>query len=475
MNIIRTIVKNATALIIMQITTMFLGLIFSIYLAKYLGVSDFGKYSFALSFTSMLAIIVDVGFNQLTVREISRDKTKLGKFVGNIIPLKIFLSFIYSMIIYLLLDLMKYPYDTKIVVYIFVIFTILNSFGGFFKSIFNAYEIMEYTSFISILEKIIIVSSGVTLLILGRSLIEVVSMYPIAALISIVLCSAILIKKISNFKFELNLPVWRYLFTSSIPFGIFSIFIAINYRIDTVMLSILKDDTTVGLYNAAYTLVLALNFIPASYINSIFPLISRLSVDKNSSLIIAYEKSLKYLLIIAIPLAIGTIILADKLIFLTYGEGFKDSSYALQILIIAVIPIFIHNVLGAIILAINREKDAIPMWAVCATMNITLNYMLIPKYGFVGASITTLISEIVICLQFYHFVNKNFYRISIQKIIFKPLIGGLSMAIFLLFLREINIIILVIAASLVYFATIYKIDIFSEEDLNLLRKIVTRS
>lgn len=475
MNTTQKIVKNTTVLVIMQITTMCLGLIFSIYLAKYLGVSDFGKYSFALSFTSLLSIIVDVGFNQLTIREISRDNTKLGKFVGNIIPLKIFLSFIYFMIIYLLLNLMKYPYDTKVLVYIFAVFTILSSFGGFLKSIFNAYEIMEYTSFISILEKMIIVFSGVVLLILGNSLIEVVSIYPIAAFIGIILCSVILIKKISNFEFEMNLTLWRDLLTSSIPFGIFSIFIAINYRIDTVMLSILKDDATVGLYSAAYNLVLALNFIPASYINSIFPLISRLSVDKNKSLIIAYEKSLKYLLITAIPLAIGTIILADKIILLTYGEGFKDSSYALQILILAVIPIFIHNVLGAIILAINREKAAIPMWAVCATINIILNYILIPNYGFVGASITTLISEIAICLQFYYFVNRNFYQISIQKIIFKPLIGGLSMAIFLLFFRDINIIILDIAASLVYFATIYKMDIFSEDDLNLLRKIVVKS
>ena len=454
---------------------MCLGLLFSIYLAKYLGVSDFGKYSFALSFTALLSMIVDVGFNQLTVREISRDKTKLGKFVGNILPLKIFLSVIYFMVIYLSLDLMKYPYDTKVVVYIFAAFTILSSFGGFLKSIFNAYEIMEYTSFISILEKIIIVSSGVSLLILGYNLIEVTSMYPIAAFISIILCSIILIKKVSKFKFEMNLSIWRYLLTSSIPFGIFNIFIAINYRIDTVMLSILKDDATVGLYSAAYTLVLALNFIPASYINSIFPLISRLSVDKNNSLIIAYEKSLKYLLIIAIPLAFGTIILADKIVFLTYGESFKESSYALQILILAVIPIFIHNVLGAIILAINREKDAIPMWAVCAAINITLNYMLIPSYGFIGASITTLISEIVICLQFYYFVNRNFYRISIQKIICKPLIGGLSMAIFLIFLRDINIIILVIAASVVYFATIYKIQIFSEDEIKLLKKIVVKS
>ena len=87
----------------------------------------------------------------------------------------------------------------------------------------------------------------------------------------------------------MNLSIWRYLLTSQYSFGIFNIFITINYRIDTVMLLILKDDATVGLYSAAYTLVLALNFIPASYINSIFPLISRLAADKNNSLIIAYE------------------------------------------------------------------------------------------------------------------------------------------------------------------------------------------
>jgi O-antigen/teichoic acid export membrane protein len=473
-NIIQKIVKNTTALIIMQVITMGLGLIFSIYLAKYLGVRDFGKYSFALSFTTLLAIIVDIGFNQLTVRELSRDNTKLGKFIGNIIPIKILLSLLYVISIYILINLMQYPNDTKVIVYIFAAFTILNSFGGLFKSIFNAYEMMEYTSFISILEKAIIVFFGTSLLIYGFNLKEVVSMYPFATFIGIAICLITLSKKFINIKIEIDMPFWKHLIMCSIPFGIFSTFITINYRIDTIMLSILKDDSAVGWYNAAYTLVIALHFIPTSFISSIFPLISRFNIDQKASLIIAYEKSLKILMMIAFPLTIGTIILADRIILETYGKGFENSIYPLQILILSIIPIFIHNVLGAIILAIDKEKNAIPMWALCTIINVTLNYILIPHYGIIAACITTLISEIIICLQFYYFVNKNFYKIPFQKIIYKPLIGGLLMGVFLLTLKDINLIVLVLAGSLVYFITIYKIRMFSEDDLSLLKKLIVK-
>lgn len=474
MNIVQKLVKNTAALLIMQITTMVLSLIFSIYLAKYLGVNYFGKYSFALSFTTLLAIIVDIGFNQITVREISRDKTKLKKIIENTIPIKILLSLIYFISIFVLINLMDYPYDTKVIVYILAVYTILNSFATLFKSVFNAYEMMEYTSLISIFEKVITVFFGILFLIHGFGLTEIVLLYPFVTSIGIGICLITLSKKFTNFKIEMDLSFWKYLIMCSIPFGIFSIFITINYRIDTIMLSILKDDSAVGWYNAAYNLVMALQFIPTSFVSSLFPLISRFNIDQKTSLMLTLEKSLKVLMIIAFPLAIGTIILADRIILQTYGQGFENSIFPLQILVLSVIPIFIHNVLGSIIIAIDKEKNAIPMWVLCAIINITLNYILIPDYGIIAACMTTLISEVIICLQFYHFVTKNFYKISLKKLIYKPLIGGLLMGVFLLVFKNTNFIVLVFAGMLVYFIAIYKIRVLSEDDLKLLKKLTVK-
>lgn len=474
MNVVQKIIKNTSLLILMQIVTMLLSLVFTAYLARYLGVDNFGKYSFALSFTSLFVIIVDLGFNQLTTREISRDPKLLKKYMNNIIPIKITLSLIFLITIFVLINFMKYPSDTVIIVYIFAIYTVLNSFGGLFKSVFNAFEVMEYISSISIIEKLIMVSCGVALLILKYDLVKVVAIYPIASFISIVLCSIICAKKYFKFNFEFDYKFWKVLILSSIPFGVFSIFITINYKIDTIMLSIMKGDSVVGWYNAAYTLVLALLIIPSSVITSLFPLLSRNIIDQKETSYVLYEKSLKYLIIIALPIVAGTIILADKIIIWMYGENFKSSIFALQILILSIIPTFMHNVFGAIILAINKEKNAVFMWALCATANVTLNYLFIPYYGLIGASITTLISEIIIWLQFNCFISKYNYKVKYVEIFYRPLIASLIMSIFLIIFRDSDLFLLIITGAFIYFICEYLMNGFSEDDIRLFKAIMDK-
>ena len=92
MNTIQTIAKNTGALTLMHIVTMVLGLIFTVSLARCFGDVAFGKYSFALAFTALFAVLMDLGFNQLTIREVARDKTLAKKYMGNILIIKLFVT-----------------------------------------------------------------------------------------------------------------------------------------------------------------------------------------------------------------------------------------------------------------------------------------------------------------------------------------------------------------------------------------------
>jgi len=74
MNTIQTIAKNTGALAISNVITSILGFFLLIYLARYLGEVGFGKYSFALSFTTLFAIFANLGINNYIIREIARNK-----------------------------------------------------------------------------------------------------------------------------------------------------------------------------------------------------------------------------------------------------------------------------------------------------------------------------------------------------------------------------------------------------------------
>ena len=122
---------------------------------------------------------------------------------------------------------MHYPSDTKTIVYIFGASTVLNSFGQLFRAIFHAFEKMEYNSLLTIIQQIIVVSIGLTLLFLGYDLIQVVSVYLIGGIINVVLSSITAVKRFAKPEFEIDIGFLKRSIITAIPFSLTTVFISI--------------------------------------------------------------------------------------------------------------------------------------------------------------------------------------------------------------------------------------------------------
>src|SRR4030043_1053321 len=114
MSVVRRIVKNSSALFIAQIVSSSVSLIFGVVLARVLGDTVFGKFAFALAFTEIFSIFSSLGYNTLLIREVSRDKTQVNKYVNNIFYFRVVFSLILYVLIIITINLMQYPDDTKI-------------------------------------------------------------------------------------------------------------------------------------------------------------------------------------------------------------------------------------------------------------------------------------------------------------------------------------------------------------------------
>ena len=474
MNTVQTIAKNTGALTLMHIVTMALGLIFTVSLARCFGDIAFGKYSFALAFTALFAVFMDLGFNQLTIREVARDKTLAKKYMGNVLIIKLFLSLVFFALIVAAVNLMHYPSDTKMIVYIFGASTVLTSFGGLFRAVFHAFEKMEYDSLLAIIEKILIVSIGLTLLSLGYNLIQVVSVYLIGGIVNVVLSSMVTVKKFTKPEFEVDFAFWKTSIRNAIPFGLTAIFVIIYVRIDTVMLSMMVGDAPVGWYNAAVTLILGLTFIPGVFLGAVFPVFSKFYTSSIDSLKNAYEKAFKYLFIILFPIAIGTTLLADKFILVVYGEQFIHSIIALQILIWWNVLGALNWLLGTVLLSINKQKLFAVSTGIGAILNVVLNLFLIPIMSYVGASITTIITEIILFVLLFYFVSTYLYRLPLLKITAKTIAAGIVMGISIYYIQSFNVLMVVAIAVVIYFLALVAFGGISKEDITLIKGGIKR-
>ncbi|NQE54071.1 hypothetical protein C5S29_10810 [ANME-1 cluster archaeon GoMg3.2] len=472
MNTVQRITKNTAALFAAQAVTAVLGLVLSILIARTLGPFEFGKYSFALAFTAIFAIFSDLGYNTLLIREIARDKSQASKYLNNVISMRALLSLVIFALIVITINVLGYPADTKNVVYLFGVYTLLMSFANIFRVTFRAFEKMEYEAGITIFLSILRVSLGLLVLFLGYGLIELALVFLFSGVFDVLLSFLICERKFVKPKIELDSHFWKSTIKMALPLSMSSIFGLIYVRIDTVMLSILKGAAVVGWYNAAYTLVLGFMPIPSLFLNAIFPLMSRYFVSSKGSLKVAYEKASKFLLILGFPLAVGITLLADRIIILFYGQQFYPSIIALQILAWDILLRFLFAPTGTVLVSTNKQNQMATIAGMGALLNVILNLILIPHLSYVGAAIATIITEIFVLGVFFYLVAKQLHTLFLHKLVVKPLIASLVMGLFIYsFGNTMNLFLIIILSIILYFVVLYLIGGFSKDDIDLVRQV----
>lgn len=428
MSTVRRIAKNTGFLVIGDIISKILSLLLVVFLARYLGDVGLGKYSFALAFTGLFFVLASFGLDPLIIREVARNKEEADKFLANTAVIRLTLSIFIFLLVIVAINLLNYPSLTKNVVYLIALSQVFLNLAGVFRSIFRGFERMEYELLVSTTERVVTCSLGITLLIFGYGLIAVSLGIVIGSFISLLLSVLFVSRNFARPRFELDFAFWRYALKEASPFLLSGIFVMIYFQIDTVMLSMMKGDAVVGWYNAAYRLVTPLGFIPGALMASVFPTMSRYYVSSEDSLKIAYEKSFKYLLILALPIAVGTTILADRFILFLYGEEFSNAVIALQILIWAEAIIFLNIVLGTVLNSMDRQKLVTLFTGIAAALNVLLNLALIPPYSYKGAAVATVATEVLVFILCFSFISRH-YKQDIAKLVASPLLSSILMGV----------------------------------------------
>ncbi len=467
----KVIAKNSIFLFLGDAIGYVLQLILVVYLARYLGDANFGKYCFVTAFSMLFLILSDIGLSVLMIREIARDTTKAGKYLVNISIIKLILSSFTIILVVTAVNFMPYPPDTIWAICIVAVTTFFTSFTSSFRSIFRAFERMEYELISKIAERIFIFISVLPVLYLGYGLIEVVLAMLISQVFIFIFTLILLIKKLTRPTLLFDLSLCKSLIKEGFPFALASVFSVIYFQTDTVMLSMMKGDAVVGWYNAAYRLVMALPFISTAFVGALYPMLSKYSTSSRDKLIIVYEKSFKFLLMLSIPIGIGTSLLADKIIIFLYGQDFVNSILALQILVWVASVLMIYSIVGYVLASINRQPVDTRTTCISALLNVGLNLLLIPAYSYAGAAITSVLSLVFLLTLEFIYLQRNGYKIHASKLVLKPLFAGIFMGLIIYSLKaiSINFIIIICIAISIYATSLYILKAFDKDEIEMMR------
>ena len=471
---LRRVAKNIAALFTAHFVVAFLLLALSVFIARTLGDVAFGKYSFVVALTAIFAIFSDLGYNTLIVREVARDPAQADRYLKNTLGIRLVLSLIIFTTIVILINATGYRADMKNLIYVFTIYALILSISDVFKMVFRASERMQYESAITIISNIVRVVLGVTVLLRGYGLMGIALVFLFYSLLDLLLSFMVCKTRFVRPGVALDSGFWKGTVIIALPMGLVTILSLVYIRTDTIMLAIMEGVAVVGWYNAAYNLVLGFTPIPHLFMNAILPLMSRLYVSSKDSLVRGYEKAFTYLLISGLPIATGMSLLADEIIHLLYGEQFANSVIALEILAWDVLLIFICLPLGFMLVAINRQNRMAVIVGGCALLNVVLNLILIPGFSYIGAAIATLITETVLFMAYFYVISKYLYKLPLHKIVVRPLIATAVIALFIQLCSGLNLVVIIISATVLYLVVLYLIGGFDEEDRRLLSALISR-
>lgn len=470
----KNLTKNTVYYIIALIFQKIISFSYFSFIATRLGSENIGKYFFALSFTTIFSIFIDLGLINILIRNTAKEKTEAQELLSLNLAIKLPLAFFIYLIVISLSYILGYSQELRLMIIISGLIMMFDSFTLTFYGLFRGFHNLFYESFGTVIFQIIVAACGLIIIQFTRQ--PLILLFAILAASLFNLLYSLLLVKLKlhlKLKFLFNKKEVFQLIKITIPFAFAGIFTRVYAYIDTVFLSIFSPSKALGFYSLPYKMTYAFQFIPLAFMASLYPVFSSYFNKDHKQLANFYEKSLYYLLIFILPLTFGVIIIGDQIILKIYGNEYQPSIFSLQILMTGLIFVFLNFPASYLLNACHLQKRLTKNIGYIMLFNIILNLILIKylKLSFIGASFTSTISSILLFfLDFYYTLKvvridlKNFF-----KKISKLLIPLILMVLTTYFLKNyLNFFFNIIISGLIYIIFIFLTKSLTKNDLRLL-------
>ncbi|MCQ2520940.1 MAG: flippase [Lachnospiraceae bacterium] len=208
-----------------------------------------------------------------------------------------------------------------------------------------------------------------------------------------------------------------------------SVMVTVYVNLDMTMLGFYCGDYSVGIYSFAVTLYTILKSLSSAMIGVKFPIVSKAVNDKD-----CFKKEIEDLIqktvLLCSPCVVGILCICKELTLCIGGISYIKSVSVLRVLCVAFIFATIACIMAnCVYLPLCREKEVLRVTTISALSNFVLNMILIPKYGYIAAGVTTLISEFVSSLLLF-FNGREYVEIrKVSRSMRKPAVGCLCIVV----------------------------------------------
>jgi O-antigen/teichoic acid export membrane protein len=465
----KTLPRNFLALFLSDIISRLLAFIATVYIARLLGVQGLGLLSYGAAFLTYALLFVNPGLTTIGAREIAKD-TSRQMIIADILGLRLVLTFVVFIFFALGVYLIPGQLATKTIILTYLVSLFPLVF--ILEFVFQGRQEMHFIGISRLIQYIVYV------LLLYVFLKAPIDIYNVPVYLFFGYIAATLFLLVVFFMKSRSMSIrfvpkaWHKILTMSMPVGFATIFNQVALYLPTVALGLVHSKVEVGLYSAAYKIVAMLLIIERVFHFVFFPVISRQYRIAETNLSRSFAFLVRLLFSITIPVAVCGIVLAGNIIYSIYGAEFSGSVIVLRILLLYFLITPINTIFGYGLVAIDQQHKFFRVIAYTAVISVVLIIALGYLFKASGVALALLSGETVGIILMNRQLKKHIDFKSLKQII-KPLIAALITGLVLYVFRQVHVLILVLAAVVIYLLVFYIIKGFSFKELSDFKNILT--
>ena len=391
-----SILHNFGWLLADKIIRISVGLFVTLWIARYLGVEQFGLWNYSIAFASLFSAFSSLGLDGIVVRELVKHPGRQKVLLGSAFLLKLMGGGIALLISLLAIWMLHEDEITTIWL------VALSSVGFLFQSV----NVIDFYFQSKLKSKFTIYASNAAFVLMSFvKVLLIMNTAPLiafawAGLFELALTAIFLIIAYKANNHRIN--EWRYqkriildLLYQSWPLFLAALTVTLYMKIDMIMLKEMSNDWNVGIYSAATKFSEVWYFLPIIIVASVSPSIIKYHSTNSDLYLKKLSKLYFFMAWLAIGLSLPLSLFSDQIMRFFLGEQFVDAAPILALHLWASLAVFLGVASSQYLVAENLQKISFYRTLIGLIFNILLNIMLIPKLGAMGAALATVISYFI--------------------------------------------------------------------------------
>lgn len=394
MNTAKVISKNFIVLLLGNVVTRVMSIVYIAVLARYIGPEGMGQLGTATALITVMILLVNFGFDPLITREVAANRESTPEHITNLLFLRLILTLIFSGLLMVIVALGPYSSDLRLIIVLYALVYVFDNFSGLARAIFQAYQHMEYEVVIELVRAFVNVGVSLLTIYLRWPLAAIVGVSALASLLKMILSFVLMRWRFAGPAAHINLAFCRRILAASIPFFFLMAANVVQGEVNILALSMMGDQSAVGLYSAAMYPITMLFIVPTLFMDSIYPAFAHDFQHDAKRLMQLYRSAHKFMSVIGFPLGVGIMIVSPQIVDLLYGQGFGPAAPVLALLAVQLVT-SVGYVNGALLNAARQQTLFMQLRITALLFNIFLCILLTPRLICMGTALACVIPSVI--------------------------------------------------------------------------------